>query len=150
MSNEENKTKRCPDGPYLYFPGLSYRSTAKALSRFVHRSHVSVWKRVQKHKPERVSSKRKKTDGFIVGETLVKIGSGFIWLWVAIEPKDKEFSQQAYPETQHVASRTFSVQSFGVTWTTPCFNGWWHMVSADLQIHESKASHAFPFGENLD
>ena len=38
----------------------------------------------------RVSSKRKKTDGFIVDETLVKIGSGLIWLWVAIEPKDKE------------------------------------------------------------
>ena len=51
---------------------------------------MSVWKRVQKHKPKRVSSKRRKTREFILDETLVKIGSGFIWLWVAIEPKDRE------------------------------------------------------------
>ena len=72
---------------FLVFP---IEVPAKALSRFVHRSHVSVWKWVQKYKPERVSSKRKKIDEFIVDETLIKIGSEFIWLWVAIEPKDKE------------------------------------------------------------
>ena len=87
---KRTKPKDIAYGLYLYFLGLSYRSTAKALSRFVHRSHVSVWKWVQKYKPERVSSKRKKIDEFIVDETLIKIGSGFIWLWVAIEPKDRE------------------------------------------------------------
>jgi hypothetical protein len=29
---------------YLYFLGLSYRNTSKALSRFVKRSHVFIWK----------------------------------------------------------------------------------------------------------
>lgn len=42
-------------GLYLYFLGLSYRNTAKALSRFVKRSHVAVWKWIQKYKPERIS-----------------------------------------------------------------------------------------------
>ena len=72
---------------FLVFP---IEVLLKALSRFVHRSHVSVWKWVQKYKPKRVSSKRKKINGFIVDETLIKIGSEFIWLWVAIEPKDRE------------------------------------------------------------
>ena len=87
---ERTKPKDIAYGLYLYFLGLSYRNAVKALSRFVHRSHVSVWKWVQKNKPKRVSSKRKKTNEFIVDETLIKIGSGFIWLWVAIEPKDRE------------------------------------------------------------
>jgi len=33
---------------YLYFPGLSYRNTTKALSRVIHRSHVLAWKWIQK------------------------------------------------------------------------------------------------------
>jgi putative transposase len=90
---KRTKPKDIAYGLYLYFLGLSYRSTAKALNRFVHRSHVSIWKWVQKYKPKRVSSKRKKINEFIVDETLIKIGSEFIWLWVAIEPKDKEIIQ---------------------------------------------------------
>jgi hypothetical protein len=40
-----NKRNRTPSsyigyGLYLYFLGLAYRSTAKALNRFVHRSHM--------------------------------------------------------------------------------------------------------------
>ena len=27
---------------------------------------------------------------FIIDETQLKVGSEYIWLWVAIEPKDKE------------------------------------------------------------
>ena len=30
-------------GLHLYFLGLSYRNTAKALSRFVKQSHVVIW-----------------------------------------------------------------------------------------------------------
>ena len=40
-------------GLYLYILGLLYRNTAKALPRFVKRSHVTVWKWIQKYKPER-------------------------------------------------------------------------------------------------
>jgi putative transposase len=87
---KRTKPKDIAYGLYLYFLGLSYRSTAKALSRFVHRSRVSIWKLIQKYRPKRVSIKRRKIKEFIVDETLIKIGSEFIWLWIAIEPKDKE------------------------------------------------------------
>jgi putative transposase len=81
-------------GLYLYFLGLSYRNTAKALQRFVHsRSHVSIWKWIKKYKPKKVSSKRKKSNEFIIDETQIKVGSQYIWLWVAIEPKHRQILQ---------------------------------------------------------
>ncbi len=91
MKNQRHRTKPTDIayGFYLYFLGLSYRNTAKALNRFVHRSHVSIWKWMQKYRPQKVSSKRKKIEEFVVDETVIKIGSELIWLWVAIEPKDK-------------------------------------------------------------
>ncbi len=35
-------------------------------------------------------SKKKKFEEFVVDETLLKIGSELVWLWVAIEPANKE------------------------------------------------------------
>jgi putative transposase len=60
---------------YLYFLGLSYRSTAKALQRFVQRSHVSIWKWIQKYKPKKLANKSKKIDEFIMDEFQIKVGS---------------------------------------------------------------------------
>ena len=38
----------------------------------------------------RYQSKGKKISEFIIDETLVKVGSEYIWLWIAIEPKNKQ------------------------------------------------------------
>ncbi|MDQ6724311.1 MAG: hypothetical protein M3Z01_08625 [Thermoproteota archaeon] len=49
-------------GLYLYFlDSLSFRNSAKALSflLIVKRSHMSIWKGIQKYKPEKISSKKK-------------------------------------------------------------------------------------------
>ena len=79
-------------GLYLYFLGLSTRNVAKALSflHIVKRSHVAIWKWIQKYRPKRISSKRKRISEFIVDETAIKAGSECIWLWGAIEPKDRQ------------------------------------------------------------
>jgi putative transposase len=37
-----------------------------------------------------LSSRKRKVEEFIVDETLHKIGSELVWLWVAIEPTNKE------------------------------------------------------------
>ena len=94
MSNTRNRTSSSDIGHalYLYFLGLSTRSVAKALS-FLHkvkRSHVSIWKWIQKYHPQRMSSKRKKIAEYIVDETLIKVGSELVWLWVAIESKNRQ------------------------------------------------------------
>jgi putative transposase len=73
---------------YLYFLGLSTRCVAKALL-FLHnvkRSHVAIWKWIQKgHSRSTSSKKRRKIDELIVDETLIiKVGPELIWLWIAI------------------------------------------------------------------
>ncbi len=75
----------------MYFLGLSYRNTAKALS-FLHLikiSHVSIWNWIQKYKPQKLK-KKKNIDEYIIDETIVKTDSELIWLQVVIEPKDRE------------------------------------------------------------
>jgi len=46
----------------LYFVGLSYRNAAKALSSIIKKrtSHIAICKWVQKYKPERIFTKRKR------------------------------------------------------------------------------------------
>ena len=65
---------------------------AKALSflHIVKRSHVSIWNRIQKHNPHRISARRTKTSGFTVVRTAIKGSSELIWPRVglqSIEPK---------------------------------------------------------------
>jgi putative transposase len=76
-------------GLYLYLLGLSFRNAAKALS-FLHLvkiSHVSIWNWIKKYKPKKFN---KKINEYIIDETVIKVGSELIWLWVIIEPIDKE------------------------------------------------------------
>ena len=77
---------------YLYFLGLSTRCVSKALL-FLHnvkRSHVAIWKWIQKsHHEGKSSTSKNKISEYIVDETILKVGSEFIWLWVAIEPGNR-------------------------------------------------------------
>ncbi|MBA3978291.1 MAG: hypothetical protein H0X50_08890 [Nitrosopumilus sp.] len=66
-------------GLYFYFSGLSLRRTSQILSsHFIKRNHVSIWNWIQKYKPQRISSKKKKFEEFVVDETLLKIGSELV------------------------------------------------------------------------
>lgn len=67
-----------------------YRKAAKALSRFVVRSHVYLWKWIQKYWPERIYLKKR--GGFWIynwWNTQIKVGQDFFWIWIAIEPDSK-------------------------------------------------------------
>ena len=77
-------------GLYFYFSGLSLRSSSERLSfHFIKRNHVSIWNWIQKYHPQRISSKKKKISEYILDETIIKVGSEYIWVWVAIEPESK-------------------------------------------------------------
>jgi putative transposase len=81
-------------GLYLYFLGLSFRNTAKALSflKIVKISHVSIWNWSQKYKPRKYFKNKKIQEYSCIqkDETAIKAGSELIWLWIVIEPKHKE------------------------------------------------------------
>ena len=44
----------------------------------------------QKYKPKKIFERKKRIQEFIIDETLIKIGSELIWIWVAIELESKE------------------------------------------------------------
>ena len=76
----------------MYFLGLSTRGVAKAMFYLhkVKRSHVAIWKWIQRYKPKKIARKRKKMEEYIVDETLIKVGSKLVWLWVVIEPETRQ------------------------------------------------------------
>lgn len=39
--------------------------------------------------PTKLWKKRRKVSGFLVDETLIKVGRELVWLWIAIEPIEK-------------------------------------------------------------
>ena len=78
---------------YLYFLGLSLRNTSKAVSTFIKRSHTAIRDWIQKYKPEMLSSRRIRITEFIIDETIIKVGSEYIWLWIAIEDDNREILQ---------------------------------------------------------
>lgn len=122
---QRTKLKDIAYSLYLYFLGLSYGNTAKALQRFVHKSHVSIWKWMQKYKPKKTSFERRRINEFIVDETQIKVGSQYIWLWVAIEPKHRQILQLdiSFERNMLVAER-FIASLIKYIWQTSCFNRW--------------------------
>jgi transposase-like protein len=83
--------------PILYFLGLSIRDTSsKAIQPLFEekgrRSHVAIWKWVQRLNPKHVYC-CKRVSAFLIDETMVvQIGSADeAWLWIAtIEPIHKQ------------------------------------------------------------
>src|SRR5690606_21594800 len=75
---------------HLYFSGLSLRRASERLSQLFKRNHVSIWNWIQKYKPQKMQSRRRKVLEYIVDETMLKVRSEYIWLWVAIEPKNRQ------------------------------------------------------------
>jgi transposase-like protein len=67
---------------YLYFLGLSLRSTSKALEPFVDRSYVAIWYWIQQFDPKNVFPNKKKSRivAFVIDETMIQIGNTDAWL----------------------------------------------------------------------
>jgi putative transposase len=78
---------------YLYFLGLSLSDTSKAVSRFIKRSHTAIRDWIQKFIPAIVGSKKIRVTEFIIDETIIRVGSGYIWLWTAIKNDNREILQ---------------------------------------------------------
>jgi putative transposase len=73
---------------YLYFLGLSFRNTSRAIRPFGEdgrRSHVAIWKWVQRFNPRHIY-RCKRVSAFLIDETMLQIGSDQAWLWIAVEP----------------------------------------------------------------
>jgi transposase-like protein len=62
-------------------------------------------------KPKRISSQRNKIDELIVDEAVIKVGSELIWLWVAIDSKNKQILAQSISKERNMfCGRAFFYQ----------------------------------------
>jgi putative transposase len=125
----------------LYFLGLSLRNVVKAWSylHIVKRSHVSIWKFIQKfHYQKTSSTRRKKISEYIVDETILKVGSEFIWLWIAIEPENRLIRAQNITQDRNmfVAERFVSdlVKSYGKHPVSTDEGTWYPMACQFLKL----------------
>jgi putative transposase len=75
-------------GLYLYFSSRSFRLAAKCLQSTIRRSHVAIWKWVQKYSDyaDRFVVEKCKVKKVFVDETLIQIDGHDFWLWIAYEP----------------------------------------------------------------
>ena len=100
-----NKRNRTPSeyigyGLYLYFLGLSLRNVVKALSylHIVKRSHVLLAKEMEVDSEisirKDLNNKKEEISEYIVDKTVLKMGSEFIWVWIAIEPEKGQILAQ--------------------------------------------------------
>ena len=121
-------------GLHLYFSGLSLRKASERLSQLFKRNHVSIWNWIQKYKPLKIQARKRKILEYIVDETLIKIGSEYIWIWVAIEPENKQILALTISKERNmfVAERFLSglIKIHGKHAIST--DRWWNMVSAGL------------------
>ncbi len=133
-------------GLYLYFLGLSFRNTSKALSflKIAKISHVSIWNWIQKYRPCKYF-KNKKIQGYIIDETAIKEGSELVWIWIVIEPENKEILSFYISQEQNmfVAERVLSevINEYG-THVVSTDGGTWYPQACKLlnlyhHIHSS-------------
>ncbi len=117
-------------GLYLYFLGLSFRYVSLALDPFVRRSHMAVWKWVQRYDPHRIFDVNR-VQAFLVDETYVKIGSSGAWVWVAVCGACAQvYSGCLSVETpEHPRGRTVPEGPGGEVWEAYSLLGWRCMVS---------------------
>gem|GEM_PF-2541076 len=72
----------------VYFNSRSFRLAAKSLAPIEKRSHVAVWKWVQRYADcaDRFRTDRRLVSTIFVDETLLQIDGHNYWLWIAYEP----------------------------------------------------------------
>jgi putative transposase len=90
ISRNRTPSKYVYYGLHLYFSGLSLRKASERLSQLYKRNHVAIWNWIQKYRPQKLKATRRRIREYVVDETMLKVGSEYIWLWVAIEPENRQ------------------------------------------------------------
>src|SRR5437763_1169424 len=99
MSKRRSRTspKHVYHALQLYYPGLWLRETSQRLPQLIKRNHVSIRNSIQRYKPEKMFQTGCKPSEFIIDKTLIKVGNGYVYLWIAMEPTDETIPSIAPP-----------------------------------------------------
>jgi transposase-like protein len=74
-------------GVYLYFCCTGLIRASHALEPFIKRSHVAIWKWIQKFAliADRFKIEKEKVNCIIVDEVCIRIKGMEAWIWIAVE-----------------------------------------------------------------
>ena len=112
---------------------------------------VQYEKWIQKYRPKkRILTKRKKINQFIIDETLIKINSKYIQLWVVIEPKHRQILQIdiSFKRNMFIVERFLSslIKKYG-KYHISTDGGRWHPQACEfLKLRHHTHS---PFGKSV-
>ena len=95
---------------YLYFQGLSLRAVSACLEDICPRSHVSVWRWVQRFSRLNDCFTVRRVRCFLVDETWIKVGSQEAWLWLAFEPYGRFFLGFYLSRTRNILTAEMFLQ----------------------------------------
>jgi putative transposase len=91
---------------------------------------------IQHYKPEKLFHRKRKIYEFIVDETLIKVGNELVWVWIAIELKDKTILgiRISYERSMLIAEQFMQslVRKYGKHLS---FNRWWYLVSIHRPVN---------------
>jgi transposase-like protein len=73
-----------------------------------------------------MSPKRNRISEIIVDETAIKAGSEYLWLWVAIEPKNKQILALSISKERNMFVAERLIMFGWHSWEASGFNGWWN------------------------
>ena len=104
---------------YLYYCCNSLIRASKALEPYVHRSHVSIWRWVQRLAPicDRFDVDRRRVRIIFVDGTMIKIRGRPAWVWVAFEPRLKVFLAFRISYNQSILDAHIFLRSWATIWT---------------------------------
>ncbi len=72
-----------------YFSSLSLRRASHILEPIIKRSHVAIWKWIQRYSSvlDSFDVSRKNVRAIFIDETEINVGGKKAWVWVAFEPE---------------------------------------------------------------
>jgi putative transposase len=79
-----------------------------------------------------ISSRRKRISEYIVDKTLIKVGSEYVWLWVAIESNNRRILALSISKERNMFVAEYFLSN---------------MVPNGLSVSKNKASYSFLSGE---
>jgi len=151
ISRNRTPSKYVYYGLHLYFSGLSLRKASERLSQLYKRNHVAIWNWIQKYRPQKLKATRRRIREYVVDETMLKVGSEYIWLWVAIEPETDKFLHYLYQkkETCLLLKDIFLVWSKFME-SIQSLQRWRYLVPNGMSVSQARPPYPFFLGEKFD
>jgi hypothetical protein len=113
-------------GLCLHFLGLPFGNASKALSflHIVKGNHVAVCKRIQKHKPKKMSKKGTRIKSVLLTKPSSRSALGISGYGLPLNQKLNipAISNKHTQGKKHVCCRAFFIECCAWIWKTPCFS----------------------------